>query len=136
MKHVPYNISPDKLLSRLDLDLGSIRKVFDYRVKAIKSEKKLIKMANEILLKEIMEQYLDRERLEQQGYIFEGDPELRSRYVPAHLLTKDVCDSCEHDIVSASLQRSAVVVFIGCGHTFHQHCMNIHHKESDNKENT
>lgn len=55
MKHVPYNISPDALLSKLDLDIGSIRKVFDYRVKAIKSEKKLIKMANKILQKEILE---------------------------------------------------------------------------------
>jgi hypothetical protein len=133
MKHVPYNISPDTLLAKLDLDLRSIRKVFDYRVKAIKSEKKLIKMANEILLKEIMEQYLERERLESQGYILEGDPVTRSAYTPVHLLTKDVCDSCDHDLVSSTLSSSAACVFIGCGHTFHKHCMNIYHKESDNK---
>lgn len=46
MKHVPYTISPDALLSKLDLDLRSIRNVFVYRVKVIKSEKKVIKMAN------------------------------------------------------------------------------------------
>jgi predicted metal-dependent hydrolase len=54
MKHVPYNISPETLLAKLNLDLRSIRKVFDYRVKAIKSEKKLIKMANDLLEKEIL----------------------------------------------------------------------------------
>lgn len=131
MKHVPYNISPETLLAKLNLDLRSIRKVFDYRVKAIKGEKKLIKMANELIVKELLEQYFERENLEQRGYILEGDPELRRLYMPERLISKDVCDSCDHDILSSVGSNSAMSVFIGCGHTFHKHCVNIYYRETE-----
>jgi len=50
MKHVPISISPEDLLNKLELDLRSIRQIFDFRVKAIKSEKKLIKKANKLIV--------------------------------------------------------------------------------------
>lgn len=63
MKHVPYNISPETLLSKLNLDMRSIRNFVDYRVKAIRSEKKLIKMACDLLEKEILQYFLVKEAI-------------------------------------------------------------------------
>lgn len=54
MKQVPLSISPMKLMDELNLDLRSIRLIFNYKVKAIKNEKKFIKIANKIIVKEIL----------------------------------------------------------------------------------
>lgn len=66
-----------------------------------------------------------------QGYVLEGDPELRRMYMDETLISKDVCDICDRDIVSSTVGSASVCVFVGCGHTFHIHCVNIHFKESD-----
>lgn len=88
-------------------------------------------MANGLLEKEILDHFLEKESLEMRGYILEGDPEMRKMYMEERLISKDVCDSCDRDIVSPLAGAPSVCVFVGCGHTFHQHCINIHFKESD-----
>ena len=40
-------------MDELNLDLRSIRSIFDFKVQAIKGEKKFIKIANKIIMKEI-----------------------------------------------------------------------------------
>jgi hypothetical protein len=42
------------LMEKLNLGIRSIRLIFDYKVKTIKNEKKLIKIANKIISKEII----------------------------------------------------------------------------------
>ena len=69
MKHVPISISPEDLLSKLELDLRSIRSIFDYRVKAIKSENKLIKKASHLIKSEIFEQYLQEREHASRGFL-------------------------------------------------------------------
>ena len=132
MKHVPFTIDTEKLLEELSLDLRSIRYIFDFRIKASKGEKKLIKTANNLIVGECFKQFHKKEMLATGGYILEGDPEKRRRYMPKGLIEKDVCDSCDHDIVTPTFQSTAsLCVFIGCKHTFHKHCLNIYYKETD-----
>ena len=51
--------------------------------------------------------------------------------MPKSLIEKDVCDSCDHDIISHGFQTTAQCVFIGCKHTFHKHCLNVYYKETE-----
>ena len=74
MKHVPITISPETLLSKLNLDLRSIRSIFEYRVKAIKGEKKLLKMANALMVKELLNEFIEKKNIISKGYLLEGDP--------------------------------------------------------------
>ena len=46
MYQVPMTVSPLTLIEKLSLDLRSIRVIFDYKMKAIKGEKHLLKIAN------------------------------------------------------------------------------------------
>lgn len=63
--------------------------------------------------------------------MLEGDPELRRYYMDERLISKDVCDSCDRDIVMPGQGSTACCVFVGCGHTFHKHCVNVIFKESE-----
>ena len=131
MKHVPISISPEDLLNKLELDLRSIRSIFDYRVKAIKSENKLIKKASHLIKSEIFEQYLQEREYASRGY------HLRTATLDALEVFQErgSCDYCLRNIVSpGSNQSDPVSVFMGCGHTFHQHCVNIYHKESKRED--
>jgi hypothetical protein len=50
MVQVPLSISPETLMDKLNLNLDSIRKIFEFKVKAIKGEKKFIKIANRLII--------------------------------------------------------------------------------------
>lgn len=54
MIQVPLSISPETLMDKLNLNLDSIRKIFEFKVKAIKGEKKFIKIANRLIVQEII----------------------------------------------------------------------------------
>ena len=54
MSQVPLSISPETLMDKLNLNLDSIRKIFEFKVKAIKGEKKFIKIANRLIVQEII----------------------------------------------------------------------------------
>ena len=54
MIQVPLSISPETLMNKLNLNLDSIRKIFEFKVKAIKGEKKFIKIANRLIVQEII----------------------------------------------------------------------------------
>ena len=41
-------------MDKLNLNLDSIRKIFEFKVKAIKGEKKFIKIANRLIVQEII----------------------------------------------------------------------------------
>lgn len=71
------------------------------------------------------------------GYQLEGD-----RYNFANLMTlydKDICDLCDHDLfprLNEKMQNPPIKVFIGCGHTFHQHCISQFVKEQQMQEDS
>jgi hypothetical protein len=50
MVQVPLSISPQTLMEKLNLNIDSIRKIFEFKVKAIKGEKKFIKIANHLII--------------------------------------------------------------------------------------
>ena len=54
MIQVPLSISPETLMDKLNLNQDSIRKIFEFKVKAIKGEKKFIKIANRLIVQEII----------------------------------------------------------------------------------
>jgi hypothetical protein len=117
-------------MEKLNLDLRSIRSIFDFKVKVIKNEKKFMKIANKLIINEILlvsQQGSDNASM---GYQLEGD-----RYNFANLMSlydKDICDLCDHDLfprMNEKMQNPPIKVFIGCAHTFHQHCMNQFVKE-------
>jgi hypothetical protein len=53
MKQVPYSVSPKVMIEKLNLDLGSFIKIFDFKVSEIKNEAKFITIANKLIKKEI-----------------------------------------------------------------------------------
>ena len=54
MRQVPMSIQPQTLMEKLNLDLRSIRSIFDFKVKVIKNEKKFMKIANKLIINEIL----------------------------------------------------------------------------------
>jgi len=53
MFYVPVSVDPKNIIMMPGLDFTSIKKIFNYKVKAYKQEKKVIKKANQIIVKEI-----------------------------------------------------------------------------------
>jgi hypothetical protein len=50
MVQVPLSISPETLMEKLNLNLDAIRKIFEFKIKATKVEKKFIKIANHLIV--------------------------------------------------------------------------------------
>ena len=51
--------------------------------------------------------------------------------VRQHYLQKDICDICAFELVKKGENKGPLKIFIKCGHTFHQYCVNINQKEQD-----
>ena len=129
-------MSPKELMEKLNLDMGSIHKIFDYKVSEIKNEIRFIKIANSLIKKEIIHTNEDIRNNASIGYQFESDPaktelNIRANLTLAVLPEKDICDICELDLVTGlQSSRGPVRVYQHCHHTFHQHCTNSLIKEA------
>jgi len=69
--------------------------------------------------------------------MLEGDPVKRLKMEKIkRFMQKDTCDICTLDLVTSEVNTSKVSVYIGCGHTFHSHCVSIYLKEKklENKD--
>ena len=60
-------------MDKLNLNLDSIRKIFEFKVKAIKGEKKFIKIANRLIIQEMINESEKGLNLASKGYQLEGD---------------------------------------------------------------
>ena len=75
MYNVPMTVSPITIIDKLNLDLKSVRMIFEYRTKAIKNEKKLMKIVNQMMIKEKLLESLIISQENLQGFMLEPDPE-------------------------------------------------------------
>lgn len=96
MVQVPLSISPETLMDKLNLNLDSIRKIFEFKVKAIKGEKKFIKIANRLIIQEIIHTSEQGSSLASKGQQLEGDSVQNKMFQQVH---KDICDNCEHNLI-------------------------------------
>jgi hypothetical protein len=91
MVQVPLSISPETLMDKLNLNLDSIRKIFEFKVKAIKGEKKFIKIANRLIIQEITHTSEQGLMLASKGYQLEGDSGKNKMF---QQVNRDICDNC------------------------------------------
>ena len=89
-----------------------------------------MKAANNLILGEIRDALHQKVGLLSLGYALEGDPKIRKLlYKTKRFIQKDTCDKCEYDLIALSSHNSPVSVYIGCGHTFHNHCVKLFQAE-------
>mmetsp|Transcript_24395 Transcript_24395/g.37822 ORF Transcript_24395/g.37822 Transcript_24395/m.37822 type:complete len:224 (-) Transcript_24395:221-892(-) len=130
MHKVPMEVSPKELVEKLNLDLVSIRKIFDFKIKNIKDEKHLFKIANQMIVKEVMVESEAIREHASRGYPLEPDPLSETQQLVRQwkmiASQKDTCDVCDQDLLSKHLGKAPVKVFLGCGHVLHNHCANAY----------
>ena len=79
MRQVPIQIDPETLIDRLSLSLNSIRQIFEFKVKVIKNEKKIIKIANRFMMNQVkLDAAINRQKAAV-GYLMESDPQIQKQ---------------------------------------------------------
>jgi hypothetical protein len=76
MRQVPIQIDPETLIDRLSLSLNSIRQIFEFKVKVIKNEKKIIKIASRFMMDEVKRDADINRQKAAIGYLMESDPQI------------------------------------------------------------
>ena len=79
MRQVPIQIDPETLIDRLTLSLNSIRQIFEFKVKVIKNEKKIIKIASRFMMDEVKRDADINRQKAAIGYLMESDPQIQKQ---------------------------------------------------------
>jgi hypothetical protein len=95
-----------------------------------------MKLAYKLQCKEILVEAQMKKQDALKGLQLEGDhtsPAGMWAQVHQHYLQKDVCEICAFELVKKgeTKYKGPLKIFIKCGHTFHQYCVNINQKELD-----
>lgn len=141
---MPFNINTDKLLDGLHLDVRSIRDIYDYKTRNCLSEQKFAKITKKLMIKQLKHEFLKKRRMLEKGYMQEGDkakriqtlrnPTSKDLVCTSTFVAENACSKCSYALISTNNSSSPYSIFIGCGHTFHKHCLNIFYKEHYSSE--
>lgn len=131
--HIPWQISPQKLIQTVDLDLNSVVTLFQFKIIEYKSDIKFRKGAKNLLLQECLSLFDNGLFRGNCGHCFNNKPmpvQGRLTLIDRPELN-DYCQVCSHPIIG-KYNKSDIRYYQHCDHKFHQHCLNSIRKESSN----
>lgn len=90
-----------------------------------------MKLANSLICKEILVATKIKQANMLKGLQLEGDHSAPGgvwEHITQQQMQEDVCDICSHDLITVK-NKGSLKIFIQCGHTFHQYCINVNQKQ-------